>query len=83
MIDGRSDNTGCGLLAEVQLRTMSGTMHILGSYWPEKPDDKYIKAGAGNLWTRVSQWLTSTGQVGTSPAQYVQTLALQWMHTAH
>ena len=40
VVDGRSDDTGCGILAEVQLRTVTGKMHVMGSHWPEKSDDK-------------------------------------------
>ena len=42
MVTGRSDDSGCGVLTEVQLRTVQGNIHILGTYWPSKPESTYF-----------------------------------------
>ena len=81
MINARSDDTGCGVLTEVQLRTTQGTVNILGTYWPSKPEAARIQEGAGNLWSRVSDFLASRHNTGT-PVTYVQDLALAWTQTA-
>ena len=81
MVTGRSDDSGCGILTEVQLRTVQGSIHILGTYWPSKPGSKYIKADAGNLWSRVTTFLQSRHN-SRSPIHYVQHLAHSWTQTA-
>ena len=75
MINARSDDSGCGVLSEVQLRTTQGSVHILGTYWPSKPEEARIKTGAGNLWSRVVDFLVSRLNTGT-PVSYAQDLAL-------
>ena len=52
-IDGRSDDSGNGALAEIQLRTMQGKIHILGTYWPERPERTHITPLAVNLWSKL------------------------------
>jgi len=40
--NGRSDDSGHGALAEIQLNTQTGPINIIGTYWPEVPDDARI-----------------------------------------
>ena len=42
LINGRSDDSGHGTLAEIKLRTTNGTINILGTYWPEKPATSHV-----------------------------------------
>ena len=42
LMNGRSDDSGHGTLAEVKLRTQTGFITILGTYWPEKPATTHI-----------------------------------------
>ena len=82
LANGRSDDTGHGALAEIQLRTQDGLLNILGSYWPEKPETSHIQSTAINLWSKISSWLHRRNTRNTSPIQYLQDLALKWTNTA-
>ena len=82
LLTGRSDDSGHGALAEIQLKTQTGKIHILGTYWPEIPDNKRIHPTASNLWSRVSFWLRDRHQHKVDPIQYLQDLAITWSHTA-
>ena len=81
LANGRSDDTGHGALAEIQLRTQGGLLNILGSYWPEKPETSHIQSTAINLWSKITSWLHER-HTRTDPIQYLQDLALKWTNTA-
>ena len=80
--NGRSDDTGHGALAEIQLRTQDGLINILGSYWPEKPEKSHIKSTAINLWSKLTSWLHGRSARNSNPIRYLQDLALTWTNTA-
>ena len=82
LANGRSDDTGHGALAEIQLRTQNGMLNILGSYWPEKPMASHVQATAINLWSKVTTWLHGRNIRNSTPIQYLQDLALGWVNTA-
>ena len=82
LANGRSDDTGHGALAEIQLRTQHGLINILGSYWPEKPMTSHIQSTALNLWSKVTTWLHGRNVRSSTPIQYLQDLALGWVNTA-
>ena len=82
LIDGRSDDSGHGALAEIQLRTTQGKIHILGTYWPERPERSHITPLAVNLWSKIQTWLHSRHNHVDDPIQYLQRLAIKWAHTA-
>ena len=81
LINGRSDDSGHGTLAEIKLRTTNGTINILGTYWPEKPAPSHVHSTALNLWSRVTYWLREQ-HIQSNPITYLQDLAIKWAHTA-
>jgi hypothetical protein len=82
LANGRSDDSGNGALAEIQLRTQQGTIHVQGTYWPERPEPCRIHPKAINLWSRMKFWLQSKQHIDDDPVAYLQHLSLQWANTA-
>jgi hypothetical protein len=82
LINGRSDDSGHGALAEIQLRSQQGRIHILGTYWPEKPEPARIQPNASNFWSTIKYWLRDRQQFNDDPIVYLQNLATKWAHTA-
>ena len=82
LVTGRNDDTGFGVLAEVQLRTQRKHVHVLGTYWPAEPTADRIRRPAKNLWSRVHYWLRDRHLHHRSPVAYLQQLAVTWINTA-
>ena len=80
--NGRSDDSGNGALAEIQLRTLQGMIHIQGAYWPERPEPRRIHPHAVNLWSHMKYWLRSKLHPNDDPVTYLQQLSIEWANTA-
>ena len=76
--DSRSDASGHGALARIHLRTDTGFMAILGTYWPEKPSDKSVSHRKG-LWSRILEFRQQQKAHNPDPTVYIQELTLQWL----
>ena len=76
----RTDYSGQGALAQIFLRTETGTITILGTYWPECPSDS-TRLGPGHkgLWSRILAYRNNMKAHNPNPIVYLQELILQWI----
>ena len=70
----KTDKSGQGVLTSITLRTTTGSLMILATYWPSVPERGHV--GEHDLWTRVHALRRAEGARDPDPIRYAQELAL-------
>ena len=80
--NSRTDDTGQGILARIHLRTITGFISIMGTYWPFVPSkDMQTKPAelSHKLWHRVKAFCKSRHAHKPDPIEYLKHLMIKWM----
>ena len=70
-------NSAQGALAEIHLKTTTGTLSIIGTYWPKRPNEQDRDDSRG-LWNRIQQYLQQQ-KIHDDPVVYLQRVTLEWI----